>query len=317
MNGNNRSGPMFGEGSSTLMLLFYLSFAIVLMVTDHRTDALGRLRQLAGLLLQPMYSLAALPAQLADEVSSSWHSRDQLQIERDAAQRELLVARAQLDRLQAVQRENQHLRELLGGTRGLQMGVQLANVVDVDLDPFRHRILIDVGEQDGVQEGLALIDAHGVVGQVLSVAPTRSTALLISDPSHGVPVQVVRTGLRLVAFGTGDTDRLRLPNIPQSADIRVGDALVTSGLGGRFPAGLPVATVMSLRPDDTRLFVIAEATPSATLDRSGQLLLLWATEPTPEIGPPVELGDPGLMQQPDPGSAADAKVDGDTVRVAR
>jgi len=281
------------------MLLFYLSFAIVLMVTDHRTDALGRLRQSAGLLLQPMYSLASLPASLAGEIAAGWHSRDQLQIERDAAQRELLVARAQLDRLQAVQRENQHLRELLGGTRGLQMGVQLANVVDVDLDPFRHRIVIDVGEQDGVRDGLALIDAHGVVGQVLSVSPTRSTVLLISDPSHGVPVQVVRTGLRVVAFGTGETDRLRLPNIPQSADIRVGDALVTSGLGGRFPAGLPVATVMSLRPDDTRLFVIAEATPSATLDRSGQLLLLWATEPTLEMGPPIELGDPTLRAQPD------------------
>lgn len=308
---------MFGEGSSTLMLLFYLSFAIVLMVTDHRTDALGRLRQSAGLLLQPMYSLASLPASLAGEIAAGWHSRDQLQIERDAAQRELLVARAQLDRLQAVQRENQHLRELLGGTRGLQMGVQLANVVDVDLDPFRHRIVIDVGEQDGVRDGLALIDAHGVVGQVLSVSPTRSTVLLISDPSHGVPVQVVRTGLRVVAFGTGETDRLRLPNIPQSADIRVGDALVTSGLGGRFPAGLPVATVMSLRPDDTRLFVIAEATPSATLDRSGQLLLLWATEPTSEMGPPIELGDPTLRAQPDVDGASEDSGGDAAAREAR
>ncbi len=304
MNGNNRSGPMFGEGSSTLLLLLYLALAIVLMVTDYRTDALGKVRHSASLLVQPLYTLASLPKQISEQLSDDWRSHEQLQAERDSAEKDLLIARAQLDRLQSVQIENQRLRELLGGTRGLQMGVQLANVVDVDLDPFRHRIQLDVGAQDGVREGLALIDASGVVGQVLSVAPTRSTALLISDPSHGVPVQVVRTGLRVVAFGTGETDRLRLPNIPQSADIRVGDALVTSGLGGRFPAGLRVATVANVRPDDTRLFMIAEATPTAALDRSGQLLLLWTTEVPLQTGPPIELADPAALRAVPTGSDA-------------
>ncbi|OPZ14011.1 MAG: Cell shape-determining protein MreC [Alphaproteobacteria bacterium ADurb.BinA280] len=309
MNSSSRSAPLFGEGSSTLMLLLYLSLAIVLMVTDYRTDSLGKVRQSASLLLQPFYTMASLPARLAHDLRDAWVAREAVQAERDGARQQLLIARAQLDRLQAVQQENQRLRELLGGTRGLQMSVQLANVVDVDLDPFRHRIQLDVGEESGVREGLALIDASGVVGQVLSVGPRRSTALLISDPSHGVPVQVVRTGLRVVAFGTGETDRLRLPNIPQSADIRVGDALVTSGLGGRFPAGLPVATVASLQPDDTRLFMIASATPTAALDRSGQLLLLWTAEATPEVGPPLHLAEPETQarsteQVNDPADAA-------------
>src|SRR5690606_37533 len=118
---------------------------------------------------------------------------------------QLLLANVRLDRLSAVQVENLRLRELLGGTRGLKLEVQLAGLVGVDLDPFRQRILLDAGSRRRVREGLAVIDADGVVGQVVEVTPLNSTVLLISDPSHAIPVQVVRSGLRAIAYGTGRT----------------------------------------------------------------------------------------------------------------
>ncbi|WP_395792415.1 rod shape-determining protein MreC [Aquimonas sp.] len=284
---------MFSEaGAGPLRLLVYLLVAVALMVADHRTAMVERIRAVGSALAQPLYLLAGLPAQLAVQTRDAFTSHSDLLDERHALSQQLLVAQARLDRLYAVQQENQRLRDLLGGTRGLLLSVQLASVLNVDLDPFRHRILIDAGERRGARPGLALIDSRGVVGQILDVSPWSSTALLISDPSHSVLVQVVRTGLRTIAYGTGRTDELLLPNIPQSADIAVGDVLVTSGIGGRFPAGLAVGEVTSIAADDTRLFLVASARPAAQLDRSGELLLLWTTEATPEVGPPLELSSP-------------------------
>jgi rod shape-determining protein MreC len=281
---------LFADGGiGPLRLLVYLLLAVALMVTDHRTHLLKRLRAAATSAAQPLYILAGLPARIAGSASESLASRTQLVEDNRALREALLVTQARLDRLQAVQQENLRLRELLRGMRGLQLSVQLANVMDVDLDPFRHRILIDAGANRGAREGLALIDSQGVVGQILEVSAFNSTALLISDPNHSIPVQVVRTGLRTIAYGTGRTDALVLPSIPQSADIAAGDQLVTSGLGGRFPAGLAVGEVTEIATDDTRLFLVATARPAARLDRSGQLLLLWTSESAPEVGPPIEL----------------------------
>lgn len=284
------TGTLFAEGGSgPLRLLGYLILAVFLMVVDHRGGHLAQARAWLSLLNEPLYALAALPARVAYAVRDGVVTRDRLAGERDTLLAELLVARAQLARLDDLQRENARLRELLGGTRGLELKVQLARLSDIDLDPFRHRLLLDGGERAGILPGLALIDARGLVGQVVEVGPLRSTALLISDPSHAVPVQVQRSGLRTIAFGTGDLDRLVVPNIPQSADIRVGDLLLTSGLGGGFPAGLQVARVTRLLPDDTRLFVVAEAAPVAALDRGGEVLLVWEVDDPAalEAGPPA------------------------------
>lgn len=288
----NASGPLFAEGGAgTLRLLAYLAAAVVLMVVDFRGGYLDQLRGWLSLLNEPLYRVAAAPAFLAGSVRDNFGQRRHLAAERDALTADLLVARAQLARMEAVQRENERLRALLGGARGLSLRVQLASLADIDLDPFRHRILLDRGSREGVREGLAIIDAEGLVGQVTRVSPLRSTAMLISDPSHAVPVQVQRSGLRTIAFGTGDLDRLLVPNIPQSADIRVGDLLLTSGMGGGFPAGIHVATISELLPDDTRLFVVASARPVAALDRSGEVLLVWDTSATidPDLGPPAAL----------------------------
>lgn len=287
----NTSGNLFAEGGAgTLKLLAYLALAIILMVADHRGGYLDQARTSAGRLTGPLYRLVGMPGRLARGVSGYLIAQQALSAENVRLRHDVLLANARLDRLVGVQVENQRLRALLGGTRGLRLNVQLASLADVDLDPFRHRLVLEAGSQRGVEEGMVVIDAHGVMGQVLSVAPTHSTVILVSDPSHAIPVQVVRTGLRAIAFGTGRIDRLEVPSIPLSADLKPGDVLETSGIGGRFPAGFKVGTIISLHPDDTRLFVVAEVHPSASLDRGGEVLLVsnaTAALDAAEMGPPI------------------------------
>ena len=273
------------SAGGTLPLLAYLAIAIVLMVGDHRGGFANQARQKLTVLAEPVWWLAAAPGRLVDSGRRMTSSRGDLQSENARLQRELQVSASRLHRMAAVAEENQRLRELLGGTRGYRLTAQLVGIIDVDLDPTRQRIVLDAGGNDGVQIGQAMIDAGGVLGQVVEVSPRRATALLVTDPDHAVPVQVARSGLRTIAFGTGRSDQLRLPNIPQSADIRVGDRLVTSGIGGRFPAGFPVGVVASLHPDDTRLFVVAEARPAAFIDRSMEVLLVSNAVDEADVGP--------------------------------
>jgi rod shape-determining protein MreC len=273
-----------------LRLLAYLGAAVVLMVADHRGDWLAEVRRQAGTVVGPLYWLASSPVRLGTATYEQFASRQRLNEENAALREELLLANARLHRVDAVNNENQRLRELLGGTRGYQLDVQLASVLDIDLDPFRHRVVLDQGARAGVSIGQAMIDAGGLAGQVIDVHPRRSIALLVTDPDHAVPVQVVRSGLRLIAYGTGRSDVLELRNIPQSGDIRHGDQLVTSGIGGGFPAGFPVGTISSLRPDATRTFLEAEARPATAAARSGEVLLVSRRQLEPEaivpVGPP-------------------------------
>lgn len=294
--------PLFSEGGAgTLRLMLYLAAAVFLMAADHRGGHLREARAWLTLLNEPLYQLATLPAAGWRAAREAAATRSRLSRERDELSRELLIARAQIARFAAVQNENQRLRNLLGGTRGLGMSVRLASLADFDLDPFRHRVLLDIGERDGVRSGMALIDAGGVFGQVIETTPLRATAMLITDPAHAIPVQVQRSGVRTIAYGTGEIDRLYVPNIPQSADIQAGDLLLTSGLGGRFPAGLPVAKVTRLQADDTRLFLVADAEPVAALSRSGEVLMVWDEPLTPEMlefGPPASLAMPPVEPVP-------------------
>ncbi|HRQ66008.1 MAG TPA: rod shape-determining protein MreC [Xanthomonadaceae bacterium] len=283
------------EASATLRLAAFLLLGIVLMVADHRGGYLDRVRSWFSVLAHPMYVVASSPARLSRWLSEGFSERQRLVDDNRAMSQSLLLAEARLNRLQAVQQQNLRLRELLGAKRSLGLQVRFAELVDIDLDPFRHRIVIGLGSRDGVFAGQAVIDARGVMGQVLTVGPFSSHAILITDPSHALPVQVGRTGLRTIAFGTGRPDALALPNIPVSADLRTGDRLYTSGLGGIFPAGLPVAQVVDIASDDTGNFVVARAVPEARLERSGEVLLLW-DEPAPLPQPPPT-DDMGLPEE--------------------
>lgn len=271
----------------SLPLLIYLALAVVLMVSDHRGGIGAQIRQTASVAAEPIWWLAASPSRIAKALVEQFTSHASLRDENARLMRELDISTARLQRLAAVTNENQRLRELLGGTRGYRLSAQLAGILAVDLDPWRQRLVLDAGAADGVEVGQVLIDGGGVLGQVIDVGSRRATALLITDPDHAVPVQVVRSGFRTVAYGTGHVDRLQVPNVSQSADIQQGDELVTSGIGGRFPAGFPVGTVISVTPDDTRLFVVADVRPAAKLDRGEEVLLVKNTLSEVEMGPPA------------------------------
>lgn len=268
----------------------YLALAIGLIAADHRGGYGQIVRQKLSWVTGPAWWVASAPTRLFDASKDGLALRSQLQQDNEAMRRDLEVASARLNRLSAVAEENQRLRDLLGGTRGFRLSVQLAGILDIDLDPYRQRVVLDTGSESGVHVGQALIDSGGVLGQVVEVSRRRSTALLLTDPDHAVPVQVARTGLRAIAFGTGSTESLVLPNIPQSAEVRVGDVLVTSGIGGRFPAGFPVGVVSALHPDATGLFVVADAKPAAHFDRGLEVLLVSNLPPDIDIGPPAPAG---------------------------
>jgi rod shape-determining protein MreC len=275
MNASADSSPLFAEGNAgTLRLVGYLVLAVILMVADHRAQVMERLRAAAGVAVTPVYWLATLPGRAVGFAHVAVSDRVDLAGENAQLREQLLLAQARLSRLAAVQEQNSRLRELLDARTRLGLKAQLGEIVDVDLDPFRHRMLLDIGARDGIAEGQAVIDARGVLGQVVDVEPGRATLLLVTDPGAAIPVRVERTGLRAIAYGSGDAGTLRLPHLPFSADVRPGDTLVTSGLGGNFPAGLPVGAIRIVEPDESATFLSAVATPAAGLADSGEVLVL-------------------------------------------
>jgi rod shape-determining protein MreC len=290
----NTSSPLFGEGaSSTLRLVFFLMLGGVLMAADRRGHYLQQLRAVSHLVVEPLYRVAALPADAARSVRQAIADREALRAENTELKQMLLITQARLNRMGAVSEQNLRLQSLLEVQRSLGLGVQLAHLIDVDLDPFRHRVVLNVGSSEGVKVGQAVLDATGVMGQVIEVLPHTSKVMLITDPQHAIPVTVERTGLRTIVLGSGAVDRLDLPNIPVSADIAVGDKLLTSGLGGGFPGGFPVGEIVKLSPDKSGMFAVAALKPAAALDRSGEVLLLrelaepvGPPAPAPAVGPP-------------------------------
>nr|WP_260283669.1 rod shape-determining protein MreC [Xanthomonas sp. CFBP 8152] len=260
-----------------MRLLVYLVLAVVLIALDSRGGWLSQMRLQANLLIQPIWAVAGLPGRIGSQVRDNAATHAQLVEETRSLRNQLLVANARLTRLQTAALDNAQLRELLNVAERRGLDVQLAPILDIDLDPTRQRLLLDAGSRDGVLMGQAVIDAGGLMGQVIEVTPLHSTVLLLTDPDHAVPVSVARNGVRLIVYGRGD--RLELRDIPLSAGVQVGDEIVTSGLGGRFPAGFPVGKVSELHPDDTHAFLVGELTPAAKLDRGRDVLLLRAGKP--------------------------------------
>lgn len=281
--------PKLSEAAAgSLPLLTCIALSAVLMVADHRGELSPRVRATLTSAVEPLWQLAALPLSVWRWGGTHLSRQERLAGENIALRRELQLRDAQIARLEAVAQENARLRELLGGKAGYRLAVRMAGIVEVDLDPWRQRVRLDLGSAEGVEVGQAMIDAGGMLGQVVDVSARGATALLLTDANHAVPVQVVRTGLRLVAVGTGRSDALRVPNIPRSADVQVGDVLVTSGIGGRFPAGFAVGRVVSVAPDESRLFLEAEAVPAARIDRGREVLLVMRGDPEGPVGPPED-----------------------------
>jgi rod shape-determining protein MreC len=267
-----------GEVVSTLRLLAYLALAIALIVLDHRGGWLHQLRDQGSVITQPLWWLAGLPGRLGTRMQDDAVSRSRLMEENRELRNDLLIANARLTRLQTAATDNAQLRALLGAAESRGLDVQLAPSLKIDLDPTRQRLVLDAGGSDGARVGQAVIDAGGLMGQIIRTTTAHSTVLLLTDPDHAVPVMIARNGVRLIAYGRGRGDLLELADIPLNSDVEVGDLLVTSGLGGRFPAGFPVGTVTALRTDDSHAFLIGDVKPAAQLDRGRDVLLLKSRE---------------------------------------
>jgi rod shape-determining protein MreC len=266
------------SGRTTGLLLrcvLYSLLALALIIVDKHYDQLGRIRRVLSIVAYPVQIAVASPFEGWDWFRESVTTRDALRADKTKLEAELRLAQFRLQRYEALEAETQRLRGLRDSTVGVTDRFVIGNVMDVDLDAFRERVLVDKGAQDGVFVGQAVLDSGGVFGQVARVGQLTAEVILLSDATHAIPVQINRNGLRTIAVGTGDTSRLKLPYLPTSADVVAGDLLVTSGLGGGFPAGYPVGTVAEVKRDPAQSLAEVNVKPAAALDRSRELMFVW------------------------------------------
>ena len=273
-------GPPLGASFITLAAL-----SVGLMVADVRYDQLGRVRGWLDAAAYPVQVAIDFPGRAWGWLTGSFADRERLRRENLELSAKLRLADLQLQRLEALDAENARLREMRSNSTRVAKRVMVASIMNVDLDPFRHRVLLDRGSADGVFKDQAVLDAHGIFGQVSRVNARTAEVILISDAAHAIPVQSNRSGVRTIAVGTGDPDRLSLPFVTVDADIRKDDLLVSTGMGGVFPPGYPVARVTRVERSAKATFAIVEAQPTAALDRDREVLLVWFDAPAP--GTPV------------------------------
>ncbi|TDK57516.1 rod shape-determining protein MreC [Pseudomonas moraviensis] len=275
--------PLFTKGPSLGVRLLVLAvLAVALMVVDARFDLLKPARKQASLVLMDAYWITDLPGRLWEGVASQFGSRTELVAENEKLKTENLLLQGRMQKLAALTEQNVRLRELLNSSALVNEKVEVAELIGMDPNPFTHRIIINKGERDGVVLGQPVLDARGLMGQVVELMPYTSRVLLLTDTTHSIPVQVNRNGLRAIASGTGNPERLELRHVADTADIKEGDLLVSSGLGQRFPAGYPVATVKEVIHDSGQPFAIVRAVPTAALNRSRYLLLVFSDSRTAE-----------------------------------
>ncbi|MBV4498583.1 rod shape-determining protein MreC [Pseudomonas sp. SWRI12] len=275
--------PLFAKGPSLGVRLLVLTvLSVALMVVDARFTLLKPVRSQMSLVLMESYWITDLPQRLWQGVASQFGSRTELVAENEKLKTENLLLQGRMQKLAALTEQNVRLRELLNSSALVNEKVEVAELIGMDPNPFTHRILINKGERDGVVLGQPVLDARGLMGQVVELMPYTSRVLLLTDTTHSIPVQVNRNGLRAIASGTGNPERLELRHVADTADIKEGDLLVSSGLGQRFPAGYPVATVKEVIHDSGQPFAIVRAVPTAALNRSRYLLLVFSDNRTPE-----------------------------------
>ena len=259
-------------------MLGFSILSLFLGLLDHNSDYLDDVRGSLNILVTPIFYVAELPANTSDALFETFSSRERMQKNIRILNQHLLLLQAKTEKMASLSAENARLRGLLGSSEKLEDNVLVAELIGINPDPESLIVLLDKGRQDGVYLGQPLLDAEGLMGQIIEVNSRTSRALLITDVSHSVPVQVNRNNLRLIAAGSGRINELELNHVQDTADIRVGDLLVSSGLGQRFPAGYPVGIVTRVTHDPGQPFAVVKAIPSAHLDRSRHLLLVFTAE---------------------------------------
>lgn len=266
------------------MLILLLSF--ILIAADVTWNGMRQGRAYVALILTPVQWLVDLPAELADEVSDVVVDRGLLMKENARLKADALLLEQKGQQLASLGEENKRLRALLNGRQRIPDEVTLVELIGVNPDPFQHQVVIDQGSEDGIYLGQPILDAGGVMGQVVERSHYTSRVMLITDTRHAIPVELNRTGFRAIALGKGEPDELELQHVSDTTDIQVGDLLVTSGLGGRFPRGYPVAVVTEVIHDPGLAFSKVRAKPSARLDKSRHLLLVDRPETIAESSEP-------------------------------
>jgi rod shape-determining protein MreC len=272
--------PIFKHGPSPqhrLILVLLCSAALIFF--DHKMNSFESARGFLQSMVSPLQYLATAPKQMMNWAAENIVTRRQLIDDNEQYKINELVFHEQALQLDIVKRENNRLRALLASPVRSDAKKMVAEILAVDSDPYTHQVVINRGANDGVYEGQAVIDDEGVVGQILHVGTTSSRVLLITDVTHAVPVRISRNGLRLIASGVGVIDRLTHNHVPHSSDIRIGDILVTSGLGSKFPEGYPVAKVSAVIQDESRAFSQIQSQPVAKIDRLRYVLLFWPEQP--------------------------------------
>lgn len=271
--------------TATLRLGLWVALAIILMTVDHRYHALDGARDVLATAVYPLHYLVRLPTDTKNWLTENLTDRSALLEENARLREKQAFLNVQLQKLTTLEAENRRLRSLLESAVNTPERVLIAELLAVDFDPYRHHILLNRGRQHGLYVGQPVLDQHGIIGQIVRADPLTSTAILITDPNHALPIQINRTGARTLALGTGNFQELDLPHIPNNEDVKVGDLLVTSGLGGRFPRGYPVGTITKVEFDPGSPFARITAKPVAQLDRIREVMLLEneADAPKPTV----------------------------------
>ena len=289
-------------------MLLAVVASLLLYFLDTRLDYFKPVRMTLSTVVYPVQKLASMPDDFTTWFADFFQGHRQLREKIMKLEAQNLTNSVRMQKMQALESENMRLRELLGSSFRLQERVQVAELLSVDLDPFYQHVIIDKGETFGVYEGQPVLDSLGVMGQVAQVSQFSSRVVLLTDPSHSIPVQIVRNGLRAVVTGRGLGENLQMEFLPHNADVRVGDLLVTSGLGGRFPVGYPVGKVISVNFPQGKSFAEITVTPAARLATSREVMLVLPGEKIDfGITFPLQIEEsdlPALEEQP----AADAPI---------
>jgi len=260
-----------------------------MIAVDHRQGHLETVRTVLSAFVYPLQYAVNLPVQAGRWATQSLVTRSELLAENNRLREQQLLLSSRLQKYDALEEENNRLRKLLESSPRLGERVLIAELISVDLESFRRQVIINKGQRNGVYEGQPVVDANGIMGQVIHAGLYSSTVLLITDPLHSIPVQVNRNGLRAIAVGTGRDETLLLENMPTNSDISTGDLLVSSGLGRRFPRGYPVGEIRVIKLEPGEAFAHVEVRPSANLAQSREVLLVWPYDGNGEPGRIKEL----------------------------
>jgi len=264
-----------GATPATVRVIVLIALSVAMMLIDHRSQQLEKLRNILQTVVYPIMFVSTIPREIFRGLTGSMEKSENLQSDNESLRQENLLLRSRLEKLHSLEADNRRLKRLLGQSEQIAERVLLAELVEVSLEPYTQKISLNKGSRDGVYVGQPVINGDGVIGQVVHTSQFQSTVTLLTDPSSAVPVMVMRNGLRGVLFGTGVRNRLAMPYLTADADILIGDLLISSGMGGRFPTGYPVATVTDVKQQPSDEFLTINTLPVTQLDHGREVLLIW------------------------------------------